>query len=562
MTPIISTVVSAAAQMISTEATTEIASAGASSFENLLSSAMQSMDKKSSAAPVVSSAAAPTVSSKASLAVAPAVSSAAAPAVSSSASLAVAPVVNTKADVPSQLVANESTQTTAAKNTSITVQAPVTSKFGINDLLNALTQSSKEVPAVQKEVESLKQLITKDLSNQNIQSKELITKEPLNKDLLTESKSQPMTTVDLAAKNTNDPTLSNVTNQLEIKSEKDLESSDQNNVVNAQIMLASMLQQAVPQTANNPEVQPVTDEALVSDKSLNSSLNKQSSDQMSSFKKEATTDIQTPSSKNVSVNHTDLNLNPGQIQNRLSEGKNQEITKQLSQLQAKYDLGNSGTNRDTSGSFVSAITPNVVNQVSDSTSSENNFSFLAKDQSSMMLNGLENASLMNNSTNGMQFAEHLSHKNHEISANKTSTGSEQHIQTPFQSPDWGPALNQRVTWMIKDQLQNATITINPPNLGQIEVKLQTDQAQQTSVHFMSNSPEVRQAITDHLGTLREMMSQSGLQLGQADVGARNQSSSEQYGSSANKKGNREDFSLPEITSTESSQGIGLINTYA
>jgi len=327
-------------------------------------------------------------------------------------------------------------------------------------------------------------------------------------------------------------------------------------------MLASMLQQAVPQSSNNQAVQPTLDETLVSDQSLSSSLNKQSADQMSSFKKEAATDIQMSSSKNVSANHTDLSLNPAQIQSRMSEGKNQEMAKQLSQLQAKYDLGNSGVNRDTSSSFVSAITPNVVNQVSDTTSSENSFSFLAKDQSSFMPNGLENVSLVNNATNGMQFAEHLSQKNHEISANQFSTGSEQHIQTPFQSPDWGPALNQRVTWMIKDQMQNATITINPPHLGQIEVKLQTDQGQQTSVQFMSNNPEVRQAITDHLGTLREMMSQSGLQLGQADVGARNQSSSEQYGSSSSKKGNRQDFSLPEITSTESSQGIGLINTYA
>ena len=66
MTPIISTVVSAATQMISPEATTETASAGVSSFGNLLSSAMQSMDKKSSVAPVVSSAAAPALSSSAS----------------------------------------------------------------------------------------------------------------------------------------------------------------------------------------------------------------------------------------------------------------------------------------------------------------------------------------------------------------------------------------------------------------------------------------------------------------------------------------------------------------
>ena len=497
MTPIISTVLSAATQMISPEVTPDIAKTGANSFENLLSSAMQTMDKKSSVSSTTS------------------------------------PVVNAKSDASSQVSVNETAQTTAAKNNSISTQAPVSSSLGINDLLNALTQSSKEVPAAQNEVESLKQLITKDLSNTNLQSKELITKEPLNKDLLIES-----------------------------KSEKDLESTDKNNVVNAQMMLASMLQQVVPQTSNTQEVQPITDETLVSDRSFNSSLNKQSSDQMSSFKKDSLNKIENQNSQDVSVKNENLILDPAQLQNRLSEGKNQEMAKQLSQLQAKYDLGNSGANRDTSSSFVSAITPNVVNQVSDSTSSENSFSFLAKDQSSLMPNGLENAALVNNATNGMQFAEHLSQKNHEVAANQASIGSEQHIQTPFQSPDWGPALNQRVTWMIKDQMQNATITINPPHLGQIEVKLQTDQAQQTSVQFMSNNPEVRQAITDHLGTLREMMSQSGLQLGQADVGSRSQSSSEQYGSSASKKGNRQDFSLPEITSTESSQGIGLINTYA
>ena len=116
--------------------------------------------------------------------------------------------------------------------------------------------------------------------------------------------------------------------------------------------------------------------------------------------------------------------------------------------------------------------------------------------------------------------------------------------------------------MVRDQLQNATLTINPPHLGQIEVRLQTDQSQQTSVHFLSNNADVRQVINDNLSTLKEMMSQSGLQLGQADVGSRDSSQSAQYGPSSNKKNARANFSLPTLGSTEPSQGIGLINTFA
>ena len=95
MTPIISTVVSAATQMISPEATTEIASAGASSFGSILSSAMQSMDKTPAVAPVTSSTVAPEAS----------------------------PAVTAKSVVPSLVVVNETTQTTSAKNNSISHDA-------------------------------------------------------------------------------------------------------------------------------------------------------------------------------------------------------------------------------------------------------------------------------------------------------------------------------------------------------------------------------------------------------------------------------------------------------
>jgi flagellar hook-length control protein FliK len=79
---------------------------------------------------------------------------------------------------------------------------------------------------------------------------------------------------------------------------------------------------------------------------------------------------------------------------------------------------------------------------------------------------------------------------------------------------------------------------------------------------MSNNPEVRQAITENLNTLREMMSQNGIQLGQADVGSRESSNSSQYGAPSRKKEQTLDLPIADIPSTESSQKIGLINTYA
>jgi len=195
------------------------------------------------------------------------------------------------------------------------------------------------------------------------------------------------------------------------------------------------------------------------------------------------------------------------------------------------------------------------------TSAEQSFAFLTKDQSDSSQFNFDNQMTPGTNTSGIHFGEHLNKVTPSILQN-TSAAQTQTLQTPFQSPNWGHALSQRVTWMIKDQLQNASITINPPHLGQIEVRLQTNQLAQTSVYFMSNNPEVRQVITENLSTLRELMSQNGLQLGQADVGSRESSHSAQYGAPSRKKEEPLNGSVIDISTTESSQKIGLINTYA
>lgn len=83
---------------------------------------------------------------------------------------------------------------------------------------------------------------------------------------------------------------------------------------------------------------------------------------------------------------------------------------------------------------------------------------------------------------------------------------------------WGQALGDKLVWMASGSQQTASLTLNPPNLGplQIVVHVTNDQA---TASFFSAQPEVRQALEAAFPRLREMMSDAGIQLGQATVSA-------------------------------------------
>lgn len=83
---------------------------------------------------------------------------------------------------------------------------------------------------------------------------------------------------------------------------------------------------------------------------------------------------------------------------------------------------------------------------------------------------------------------------------------------------WNDAIAQRVLWMAQDSMQSASITLNPPNLGALQVSLQIEN-QQASVQFVTTNAQVQQALQDALPVLRDLLAQSGIALGQADVGA-------------------------------------------
>ena len=90
------------------------------------------------------------------------------------------------------------------------------------------------------------------------------------------------------------------------------------------------------------------------------------------------------------------------------------------------------------------------------------------------------------------------------------------------SQAWDNQVSQRIVYMVGKE-QAATLTLNPPDLGPVQIVLNVSN-DQASVAFSAEQMEVRQALENALPRLREMMSESGIALNNAtvDAGARQQ----------------------------------------
>ncbi len=92
------------------------------------------------------------------------------------------------------------------------------------------------------------------------------------------------------------------------------------------------------------------------------------------------------------------------------------------------------------------------------------------------------------------------------------------INLPLEDSRWGDELAKRITFLMRGQVQQAEIRITPPELGPVNIRLNLTH-DQASVSFAAQHQIVRDAIEQSLPRLREMLSDSGMQLANADVGS-------------------------------------------
>jgi flagellar hook-length control protein FliK len=108
-----------------------------------------------------------------------------------------------------------------------------------------------------------------------------------------------------------------------------------------------------------------------------------------------------------------------------------------------------------------------------------------------------------------------------------------HLSAQVGTKAWDNQVGQKIVWMVAGGDQSASLTLNPPDLGPMQVVLNVS-GDQASVAFSSNQQEVRQALENAMPRLREMMGESGIALGSATVNAgmpdQRQAQGEQAGS--------------------------------
>jgi flagellar hook-length control protein FliK len=95
----------------------------------------------------------------------------------------------------------------------------------------------------------------------------------------------------------------------------------------------------------------------------------------------------------------------------------------------------------------------------------------------------------------------------------------EHLTERLGSHRWAQQFASRVQWFVSEGVSNARLTLNPPDLGPIDVRIavQPDQVSQTSIQFIVQHAAVRDAVEDALPKLREMLAQSDIALGDAQV---------------------------------------------
>lgn len=134
------------------------------------------------------------------------------------------------------------------------------------------------------------------------------------------------------------------------------------------------------------------------------------------------------------------------------------------------------------------------------------------------------------------------------------------MQAAVGQPGWGQAVGERVLMMAAKNLQAAEIQLDPPELGQLQVRIVMNQ-DQASVSFVSPQQSVREALDESAQRLRDMFDAEGVELTDVDVSDQSQSNlaqDEQSGSSTEGADNLDD-SLDEAVVR--SVDMGLVDHY-
>lgn len=104
--------------------------------------------------------------------------------------------------------------------------------------------------------------------------------------------------------------------------------------------------------------------------------------------------------------------------------------------------------------------------------------------------------------------------------------------------DFAESIKSKVMILVNQKLQQVDIRLDPPELGsmQIKVNLQNDAA---AVSFVVQNPQAKEALEQHMSKLKEMLNNSGVDVGDTNVEQQKQNENEQQENFAGSNGSGE-----------------------
>ncbi|MBR7748060.1 flagellar hook-length control protein FliK [Undibacterium baiyunense] len=123
---------------------------------------------------------------------------------------------------------------------------------------------------------------------------------------------------------------------------------------------------------------------------------------------------------------------------------------------------------------------------------------------------------------------------------------------------WDQAVGQKIVWMVAGGEQSAQLTLNPPDLGPVQVVLSISD-NFVDASFVSSHLDVREAIESAAPKLREMMENAGISLSGFSVSAESAQSNNQFSAEKSFRNTSSQTTLSSGTDIESDQVLNTLS---
>jgi len=151
---------------------------------------------------------------------------------------------------------------------------------------------------------------------------------------------------------------------------------------------------------------------------------------------------------------------------------------------------------------------------------------------------------------------------------KQARKNEQIIQLDKNQQMWGDKISERISMMAGKNIQSATIHLDPPELGSLEIKMQINAEQTAQIQVQAQGPQIKEVLESSAQRLRDMLEQEGIALDQFDVSDQSSAFASSDGSSSQGEQDSEYEGSEMISDEEITERVfsgnskGLLDTFA